>query len=206
MRKVSRSLFIVIVFLSAAVARAGVVVHVEKFGDNPASVGETFEARLSVDGDALVAGDQPVPNGLLAAAARVVFSKSFIVTDIVPKAQLDHLQPGQEALRVLELDVPSVGFRGNTQRDVPPVLPYTGALLAYIEMTPTVVGEFDLAAMPFDPAVSTNFIDGSGMAIDAQITFATSSVIVVPEPFMGMAFAASLILLGARHRRDRRIN
>jgi hypothetical protein len=188
-------------FIQCAVpTHAAMVVRAGQFSPGPVNIGDDIDLRIWIDGDSTVPGDQLVPGGLLTAALRLAFPRSFLVTDIIPKAQLDHLESGQYAIRDLDPNTPTIGFSGNTQREVPPQRGYTGNLLAYIPMTATTPGTFDLTLTFFDPSANNNFIDGSGTILDAQIAFESASITVVPEPAaFALICAAGLLLTWRPH-------
>jgi hypothetical protein len=173
----------------------------------PYTVGVPFEIRLIIDGDSDTPGDQSVPGGLYSVGPRVSFPAGvFKAYSLTPRFYFDHLAPGEDATRILDETSGFAAYHGNENPEFPPPIRGTATLLGWVVLTPATPGVFTLNTGVFDPARDDNFVDLRGAPLDAQISFLSTPITVVPEPYTSAFASIALATLACSARRRPRVS
>lgn len=201
----ARWIFATGLFLSlyGRVVDAQVVVHFDQDVYQVSGPGESFTAKILIDGNGKEPGDNPIRGDLFSMGVLTEFpaakAQLLAPTDVTVPPPLDHF--GFDPGAFSQTAAGSVGVKGNVDAGVFPTVGYGQPLLATITLT-------NLASAPdsypltldFFRTVGINedlFVDGNGNVLDPVIEFRSARVVVVPEPTSGVNLFTLFLTLGA---------
>ena len=182
----------IVLLVVAGVGQADFIAHFDQPAYNVLP-GAAVSVQVLLDADTLAAGDQPTPGGLLSMGITVSFdsTKAEVADTSKIALPLELQSDGAGSPPLLEV-APGQARAFGSVNVFTATEGYGGTLLATIEIANlALLGDsyaLSLGRYSASPTFA-NFVDWSGTLLDAQLSFGTAIVNVVPEP-------VSLALLG----------
>jgi hypothetical protein len=190
---------------SAPTAQAGFVIHAEldRYEVTP---GEAFDIRVHLDADDGLPGDQKLAYGLFSYGVKLEFDPDKLALVGPAAIQVpDALNfNGFSAGAAQQIGDGFAGVKGNI--DQLGFEPYEESLIASFRARAISAGEvYEVKLAPHRTLGPSEqlFVDGAGQVLDAQMQFATTQILAVPEPSMVWMFLAGLGVLSYSAYRKR---
>jgi hypothetical protein len=178
-----------------------------KFDAPPYVVGQGGQVNVGLifDYDDQTPGNQPAPNGLLAAGVRIYWDGDIAA---VMNASDVHYNPGfnDTLFTMVEVEPNDAGFIAFVNLFVPTPVPVMSTDLGHFTFTAGNTGgtmnlHLDFFYDKEGEETLDDFLDGQGNTLDSEITFGPDTTLtVIPEPLTILALAVGLAGILARKR------